>query len=142
METKKCNKCNTVKSIDEFNWKHKDKVRHSYCRICSNKISCTHYKENPQPYKERSKAFRNEVRASNRLLLSEYLRTHPCVDCGESDPIVLQFDHVKGQKKKTISEMKNTSYSWETIEEEIDKCEVRCANCHTRRTSKQFNWTK
>jgi hypothetical protein len=31
-------------------------------------------------------------------------------------------------------------YSIARIKEEIEKCDVRCANCHTRRTAHQFGW--
>jgi hypothetical protein len=55
------------------------------------------------------------------------------VDCGESDPIVLEFDHVRGVKRGEISRLK-TMVSLETLAEEIAKCDVRCANCHRRKT--------
>ena len=34
------------------------------------------------------------------------------------------------------------NYEWSSIEEEIAKCEVRCANCHRQRTALQFGWPK
>jgi hypothetical protein len=74
--------------------------------------------------------------------LYDYLLSHPCVDCGESDPIVLDFDHVFGEKKLEVSLLAWTRHSFKTIENEIRKCEVRCANCHRRRTSKEQRWTK
>lgn len=78
-------------------------------------------------------------RARNRLKLAEYLTTHACVDCGEDDPIVLEFDHVRGVKKFEISRAVNGSTrSWKSISAEIDKCEVRCANCHRRATRRRF----
>jgi hypothetical protein len=61
------------------------------------------------------------------------------VDCGETDIIVLQFDHVRGKKTNAVSKLVSMGYGLDTIKEEINKCEVRCANCHTRRTYKQFN---
>jgi hypothetical protein len=61
------------------------------------------------------------------------------VDCGESDPIVLDFDHVCGTKILEISRMIR-GYAWAAIWAEIQKCEVRCANCHRRKTSKQFGY--
>jgi hypothetical protein len=78
-----------------------------------------------------------------RLKVIEYLKCNPCVDCGESDPIVLQFDHVEAETKiLSISEMLSRDMAWKAIWEEIEKCVVRCANCHQRRTAKQFNWYK
>lgn len=67
-------------------------------------------------------------------MLWEYLGDHPCVDCGEEDPIVLEFDHVAGTKEFPVSEGVSRMYSIKKIKAEIDKCEVRCANCHRRVT--------
>jgi hypothetical protein len=60
---------------------------------------------------------------------------------GEADPVVLDFDHVK-KKKYSMSKIISKGYSIETIEEEITKCVVRCANCHRRKTAKQQKWYK
>ena len=76
----------------------------------------------------------------NKAFILQYLVTHPCVDCGEADPIVLEFDHVKGKKTCDISKMSGHARSLLVIEKEIAKCEVRCANCHRRKTRKQFSW--
>lgn len=62
---------------------------------------------------------------------------HPCVDCGESDPIVLEFDHVKGKKLNNIMTLVNWVAASSTLDEEIKKCSVRCANCHRRITVKR-----
>lgn len=60
--------------------------------------------------------------------------THPCVDCGEPDPIVLEFDHVRFPKEFEIADAIPRGISWARIELEIAKCEMRCANCHRRVT--------
>lgn len=54
-----------------------------------------------------------------------------CVDCGKSDIRVLEFDHVRGDKVDSITSMVRRGLSVEVLVEEIAKCEVRCANCHT-----------
>jgi hypothetical protein len=56
-----------------------------------------------------------------------------CVDCGESNHIVLDFDHLR-DKKYNISRMIHDGFSWSAIKKEIAKCEVVCANCHRIRT--------
>ena len=70
--------------------------------------------------------------STKELFVFEYLKAHPCVDCGESDPVVLHFDHVRGVKMMTISAA-ITRGTLAALFQEIDKCEVRCANCHLRR---------
>jgi hypothetical protein len=84
---------------------------------------------------------RNKVaREQGRKFAWDYLSTHPCVDCGECDPVVLEFDHVKGIKVASISSLVAMGYSIPTIQKEIEKCEVRCANCHREKTFGQLNW--
>jgi hypothetical protein len=70
-----------------------------------------------------------------RFLL-EYFRSRPCVDCGEHDPLVLEFDHL-GDKRFTIGRAL-PDRSWESLLAEIEKCEVVCANCHRRRTARRL----
>ena len=62
-----------------------------------------------------------------------------CVDCGESNPIVLDFDHVHGDKSHNISDMVNGSYAISSIKDEIRKCEIRCSNCHRKKTHERRN---
>ena len=57
-----------------------------------------------------------------------------CLDCGNDDTRVLEFDHAKTPRNgaKTIS-----SYfqgSWERLEKQLEPCELVCANCHAIRT--------
>lgn len=73
-------------------------------------------------------------RESNRHLISEYLSVHPCIDCGESDIRVLEFDHVRGVKSRSVTQLAQWGYAESTIRSEIDKCVVRCCNCHRRKT--------
>lgn len=83
-----------------------------------------------------------EIVAARRAAVLEYLSNHPCVDCGITDIVVLQFDHVRGRKFENVSLMVRMGYTEKQIMNEIAKCEVRCANCHTRKTAREQNWTK
>lgn len=72
----------------------------------------------------------NKSKARNREVVLDYLKTHPCIDCGNSDVRVLEFDHVRGTKIDCVSVGVKDSWSVEKLTQEINKCEVRCANCH------------
>lgn len=72
-------------------------------------------------------------RCRNLLFLVDYLRDTPCVDCGERDPVVLDFDHV-GVKRFGVVQLAGRECSIANLEAEMAQCEVRCANCHRRRT--------
>ena len=63
-----------------------------------------------------------------------------CVDCGESDPVVLHFDHrVEGEKAFQIGAGGGAGNArgrgMEAVLKEAAKCDLRCANCHTKRTA-------
>ena len=100
-----------------------------------------HYERNRQYYIQKAIA-RNRTRRRELLdRVLQYLESHPCVDCGETDPVVLDFDHVEAAGKSwNIADKIKDAWGWRTIQAEIDKCVVRCANDHRRRTARQFGW--
>ena len=80
-------------------------------------------------------------RKKRRQFVYNDLSSKSCVDCGECDQVVLTYDHVRGTKVGNISAMiKNATI--DEIKKEINKCEVRCFNCHMRRTALQQSWYK
>ncbi len=96
-----------------------------------------HYEANKNKIKARTKKRNKEQKIKNRKFVAWVKNRSCCVDCGETNPLVLDFDHVEGIKIMNISDMARTSYSRETIMDEIDKCEIRCSNCHRIITHKR-----
>lgn len=78
--------------------------------------------------------------AENRAMYREYMADKNCIDCGNSDFRVLVHDHVNGEKRGGVQELLSRGHRWEVILEEIAKCEIRCANCHTIVTAERGNW--
>lgn len=74
-----------------------------------------------------------------REFVRNYLRTHPCVDCGETDIRCLEFDHVGDFKRDMTISDAIWKVGWDALENEIDRCEVRCANCHRIRHYNERN---
>jgi hypothetical protein len=132
MSTRVCTKCGKEKDESEFSWSIRAVKRHSACNSYRANERLGYYQRN----KDRELKYKTErqvnKREEARHFVFEYLSSHPCVDCGESDPLVLTFDHVRGSKKMNISQMVNQGYSLEALQIEISKCEVRCGNCHIR----------
>jgi 5-methylcytosine-specific restriction endonuclease McrA len=69
----------------------------------------------------------------NLLFLISILTDSSCVDCSETDIVVLEFDHI-GPKRNSVATLALGACSLDTIKREIAQCEIRCANCHRRRT--------
>jgi hypothetical protein len=134
---KLCNHCGQEKAIDQFNWRWKAAgIKQSTCRDCQNRQKSDWYERNKEEHNANTQQRKVERRVETQAYIWEYLSTHPCVDCGETDPVVLEFDHVRGVKKASVTMMAHHGYQLSAIMEEIEKCVVRCANCHRRRTYK------
>jgi hypothetical protein len=74
------------------------------------------------------------LRRRNAAFVRSILAERQCVDCGEPDARVLDFDHI-GVKTQNVSKLVSQEASLDRIRREIDQCEVRCANCHRRQTA-------
>jgi hypothetical protein len=74
---------------------------------------------------------------ARRAWLIRLFRSGGCVDCGEQDHVVLEFDHVHGKKRNEVSQMSVKAASLNDLIKEVNKCEVRCANCHARATHRR-----
>lgn len=136
---KECNRCGLPKTRKHFLFKIKNvEKERSYCSECRNVVRKRHYVANRVDYVGRSKLFRAEQK--ERYFL--WLRDNPCVDCGETDVVVLEPDHVRGIKRRNVSQVINHGEPWSAILEELEKCDVRCSNCHTRKTAREQGWYK
>ena len=138
-QLKICKKCRVPKEHTEF-WKQRnspDGLRYD-CKDCCKQSNISWYEQNKDDRRETNRKNQRKVVSDNRQFVFEYLSSHACVDCGNSNPLVLEFDHVRGQKRKAVSMM--MSYSRKTLEAEMAKCEIRCANCHRIRTAKVHGW--
>lgn len=134
-----CPRCRESKGSENFRWSKGR--RQPYCIPCNKAYQREHYKRNKAAYKVKALDLKRKHRATIQRQIWSYLENHPCVDCGESDPIVLDFDHVDRETKSaSVSRFVSNAASWERILEEITKCVVRCRNCHQRRTARQFGW--
>lgn len=137
---KLCPVCGQVLPRASFSCPAKRPRGNSYCFDCQRAYSRAHYRRNRQKHNVRRYLNQRKYAELNRTRLREYLSRQACVDCGESDPRVLEFDHVRGQKVGNISEMVGEGWAWRRIALEIEKCEMRCANCHRRKTAVERSW--
>ena len=133
---KRCGRCGQLKPPEDFAWRRKDKgQRHNYCRPCHAAYHREHYLANKERYVAQAAAQNQALRLERTRYLIEYFKTHPCVDCGETDAVVLEFDHLRDKSFDIAAKL--VSYRWQRILDEIAKCEVVCANCHRRRTAER-----
>ena len=122
-ETAKCYRCGEVKPVKEFAWRRRAKgQRDTFCRPCRSAYGKEHYAANRARYIEQARVQKERLRRERTLYLLEYFRTHPCVDCDETDPVVLEFDHLR-DKLFTV-EAALSQRNWSSILAEIEKCDI------------------
>ena len=90
-------------------------------------------------YRRNKSLFRARARAKKKALyiFVANLKTAPCLDCKRHyPPVVMDFDHVKGEKLARISQLAGDGMKAALIRE-LEKCELVCANCHRIRTQRR-----
>ena len=142
-EIKVCSRCGPpAQPIDNFAIRsHAKGTRQAMCKRCQNEYGRAHYRTYRSTYILKARIRNVEQNRINADFLIDYLSHHPCVDCGESDIVVLEFDHLR-DKVSDVSALSREGYSLDRIKQEIAKCEVVCANCHMRRTARRVGWYK
>jgi hypothetical protein len=130
---RKCIVCGEFKNESEFGWRNTEKkLLQSVCTPCRRAQMKTRYENHPENVKLINMTSRVKARSEAQKFVADYLIAHPCVDCGESDPVVLTFDHNNGNNKMNVADMVSQGYSLKAGQEEVNKCVIRCFNCHMR----------
>lgn len=137
---KKCPCCQQILDESEYNWKIKNVILATYCKKCSRQYVKNHYQKNRQYYIDKAKKRNIESNQRKQDFVGDYLKNHPCIDCGETNILVLEFDHKSREDKEDdIAWMLKRRLSFQKVIKEIAKCEIRCANCHRIKTAKENN---
>ena len=118
-ETRKCKKCGKELPISDF-----DEGRHQ-CKECRRAYRRQHRKDKPEIHKAQ------QTRRQQRVKDWLYEMKTPCIVCGESEPVCIDFHHKNPEEKEfTISKHQSRSKEWLT--KEISKCVCLCSNCHRK----------
>lgn len=119
-----CSNCKTKKPFDDF-WKNQ-----VWCKACSKDRRRQYYLDNKAVEDARNKNARKEL-----LLWAQELKRGECVDCGNIyHPVAMDWEHPQNNKLANVSDLVRKGYSKQRILDEIEKCQLVCANCHRVRT--------
>lgn len=133
---RRCGRCGEEKPREAFASRRKKRGQFdNMCRPCRSAYGKEHYAANRQRYVDQARIQKRRLALERTRYLLEFFVTHPCMDCGEKDPVVLEFDHLRD---KLFDICQALPYrNWQSIMDEMAKCEVVCANCHRRRTARR-----
>ena len=135
--------CRRYKPSGEFSFSDRARgMLNSNCRVCHAAYRRAHYLAHKSDYIDRAIVQTKGRRQQNRREVLAYLATHPCVDCGNGNTVVLEFDHRDPADKLWNVGWMIARMRWQRVRAEIEKCDVRCVNCHRRRTASEFSWSK
>lgn len=136
MKNKKCTKCKEERVETDFSFTDKKaNRRRAMCKYCVRELTARHYTDKKEVYRLNQRTRRDR----NRDFVKAYLKKSVCIDCGNKDWRVLEFDHVRGEKIENISRLMSDRAPIAVLKEEIAKCDIRCANCHRIATHTRQN---
>lgn len=121
-----CNGCGKAKPLSNFQPKIQANGKAGWegkCKPCVSK---------------RQKKNHAARRLDARTYVFNYLKKNPCIDCGESNILALEFDHTHS-KKFDIGTALLSNTSLDLLQKEMKKCVVRCSTCHRIKTHLEVN---
>jgi len=143
MTTKHCSACQESRPLADFNIRRAsaDGLQ-NICRSCNRAKARRYYAEHREAHIRVIMARKAQIRRATFEAVAEYLHGNPCIDCGESDPRGLDFDHRPGVAKRAeVMKLVQDGYSIARVMDEIAKCDVRCRNCHAKVTYERMGDT-
>lgn len=131
---KTCRDCGLTKPVCEFPVQSSQRTHllKPRCVECHRKYQVDNYHDKATLYREKQKQRAEAKREPARIYIRAYFEANPCVDCGNDDWRVLEFDHVRGVKLFNIGDRMTAPL--DVLIAEIEKCDSVCANCHKIRT--------
>ena len=126
-----CSRCKTNKDKKEFsdNSARYDGLN-SFCQKCNREYQKEYYQHRRRFFINRNKKRKKEIKA----FIKNCRIGTSCSKCGENDVRCLDFHHVKGRKKFSISNAHCRTTNKTVVLKEIAKCIVLCSNCHRKNT--------
>ncbi len=131
---RRCPRCDVELPLSAYN--RNGEGHQHWCRECFR----TYFSTRGDLHREQVRRGIAKRRAAAHAHVLEDLRDHPCVDCGEDELLVLEFDHHRGEKTRDISRLVAEAAGLPRLRRELERCEVVCANCHRRRTATRGGW--
>lgn len=122
-----CRKCKLTKDSNEFvNCKSKKSGKITLCKECKKILDNISYR------KRRDSILKQKKDKKSSLLYElSKIKIEGCKKCGERRQYLLDFHHLKGNKKDfNIGSSIFRGKSFDIILSEIDKCIILCSNCH------------
>lgn len=134
---KVCSACLLEKAVDEFN--RKGGALQSKCKACQRVYHRIYYQRNKSRFIAKNRRNKSRQRKRLRTILLQF-KQRPCQDCGGTfHPWVMELDHREGTiKGAAVANLVSKGCTDARLLEEIEKCDVVCANCHRMRTYRRM----
>lgn len=137
-----CKACQIDKPLSEY-YQRKNAMGgttpYTKCKPCHGAMTQAWREQHPD-WKARRQP-RSELREkhADKYAFVAKAKAVPCMDCKNSFPQeCMDFDHVRGEKLGNIAVMIWKNAPTQRVREEMEKCELICANCHRIRTRKRM----
>lgn len=92
-------------------------------------------------YEERQNKLRLKRQKERKEFIEQYKIEQGCCKCGYNNhPAALDFSH-KNPSEKDFNISMGRFYSIKKLMEEIQKCDILCANCHREKTAVDQDYT-